>query len=139
MELFFFSYSHIKIHEQDKNFPCDRCNVKLLSEEKLTRHFKKFHADVQCEICGRNLLNGDVGLKKHIIQVHGDEIKNILCEKCDYRTHSKSNLNVHIKHMHTKRPKFLCNICNQILSDKRGLQIHIGKKSSTRFLFGFLN
>ena len=45
---------HIKSH--DKKFPCEKCsNVKFISQEELTEHFKKYHNEVQCDICGKTI------------------------------------------------------------------------------------
>ena len=49
-------------------------------------------------------------------------IKSFECELCEFRTHSRYNLNKHINKVHNKRR--LCTECDKSFADKRTLEVH---------------
>ena len=65
---------HIKTHEEkvpSQKFPCvfDNCGHKCNSEEKLFEHFKSYHEEHHCDICGK-VINGGKRLQEHVNFVH---------------------------------------------------------------------
>ena len=65
---------HIKTHEDkipSQKFPCvfDNCGHKCNSEEKLFEHFKSYHEEHHCDICGK-MINGGKRLQEHVNFVH---------------------------------------------------------------------
>ena len=50
-------------------------------------------------------------LKRHVKAVH-DKIKDNVCEKCNYATSTKSELNKHIKVVHDKIKDKFCEKCD---------------------------
>jgi very-short-patch-repair endonuclease len=63
-------------------------------------------------------------LQRHIKAVH-DKIKDIECDKCDYKCSRTGNLREHIKIVHDKIKDFECKLCEYKCSTKYGLKRHI--------------
>ena len=65
---------HVKTHDDKvpaQKFPCvfDNCGHKCNSEEKLFEHFKSYHEEHHCDICGK-MINGGKRLQEHVNFAH---------------------------------------------------------------------
>ena len=67
-------------------------------------------------------------MDKHINLIHLN-IRNLKCEKCDYKCDTKSRLETHIMSRHTKNPEFKCryNNCDFVTHINKRLRLHISK------------
>ena len=65
--------------------------------------------------------------------------KNVLtklpqsCDFCEYKAHSKSSLEDHLKEHTYKELKFKCEDCDFLVNDILSLDIHVGRKHSGNF------
>lgn len=114
---------HMKKHLRPAK-PCPECGKHVKS---LAQHFRlNCSSTVQkerypCPICEKTFSKKD-GMQKHIRHVH-DNVKNILCNFCDYKTNSSFNLRLHVSKMHTKEElEVECQFCN---IKTRGLEYHL--------------
>ena len=105
---------HTKIkHEEANPVHCPWCGIYV---KCLDRHLKRNECNVpenerkkrktiSCDICLKKFTsyNSVNVLERHKKRVH-EKIKDVHCERCDYKTYSKNNLYVHVKRMHEGRP-----------------------------------
>ena len=108
---------HIKIkHEEANPVNCPWCGnyVKCLerhlrrTECNIPENERKEVKTTSCDICLKKFTskctsNINLSLEKHKKTVH-EKIKDVHCERCDYKTYTKNNLYVHVKRMHEGRP-----------------------------------
>jgi len=114
---------HMKKHLRPAK-PCPECGKLVKS---LAQHFRLNCSSTAqkerfpCPICEKTFSKKD-GMQKHVRHVH-DNVKNILCNFCDYKTNSSFNLRLHISKMHTKEElEVECQFCN---IKTRGLEYHL--------------
>ena len=109
----FYMGSHKKRH-QNKMVKCPVCDrmVKYLeSHVRRGNCFTKKEA-TPCDLCNKTFTSVS-HLKRHVRQIHM-QIKDKLCDICDYRTYTSFNLKIHKAKMHTKESlEVFCDICNQ--------------------------
>ena len=73
---------HVRgVHEKEKQFQCDICEMSFISSSTLRNHFNIFHSTVPiikkkypCKSCGKNL-STEANMIRHVKSVH-DSIKN---------------------------------------------------------------
>jgi len=119
----------IELHSPDpddsKNLQCPDCPLRFPMASVLKYHREREHgAKVKvCNICGKSVVN----MKQHILLIHNSE-KLIQCDKCDFRTNHKRNLERHMN-THSDDPmagkKFVCQICLKAFSKSDKLKEHI--------------
>lgn len=90
---------HLAIaHQKKKNFECDQCEKKYISNHLLQMH-KKSHENLKEYKCGS--------------------------ENCSFETNSPYDLNNHIKRMHNPVRPFICTICKRAFKRRCDLKNHI--------------
>ena len=106
-----------------KEYQCDQCVFKTGDYSNFLRHVKR-HSDERphaCHVCDRRFkINYD--LKSHIRAIHKGE-KRFMCESCDYRCFTISELKIHmLKHSDVK--DFSCSVCDFRAKQKGQVRIH---------------
>ena len=94
--------THYRTHTGVKPFACQACDRKFALKGDLVRH-QATHSDVRsfkCSICpeGRFFKTND-GLTNHMVYHYEPKFA---CSHCEYKTHTKYNLNRHLKTHETK-------------------------------------
>ena len=80
---------------------------------KVSNCGKKERIKIDCDQCDKSFMHKDT-LNKHVKLVHF-QIRNKVCLYCDYRTHTKFNLDIHMNKMHLGKEvkKESCRFCNK--------------------------
>ena len=142
--------------ERILRFKCPKCDQKFHSRVNLKYHEKAKQEVQKCEDCGFKSCT-HIGFLNHIKKAHGkkseqsnledsnlrnpneevsklenpSKAKPYNCIKCDYKTHSKPNLDIHMK---SKDEPTICEHCDFKSCTKRGFSMHMkkvhGKKPS---------
>ena len=69
--------------------------------------------NIVCNQCGK-VLKGKRQLQKHVKVMH-NRVYSHFCDKCDYKTHVKMNLMMHVKRVHEGKPlKEQCPYCDSV-------------------------
>ena len=141
-------------HGEKKHF-CDICGEGFIFEENWRLHKKNKHEKNVCNICGL-ALSKNSSMSDHMISIHKvkgsqkfvceicafstfskpllknhkrmhDEQKNLKCPYCDYKTHDKSRVHVHIdsKHPDQYDKKFFCSHCSRKFIFEDSLKKHM--------------
>ena len=141
-------------HGEKKHF-CDVCGEGFIFEENFHFHKKNKHEKNVCNICGL-ALSKNSSMSDHMISIHKvkgsqkfvceicafstfskpllknhkrmhDEQKNLKCPHCDYKTHDKSRVHVHIdsKHPDQYAKKFDCSHCSRKFIFEDSLKKHM--------------
>ena len=100
----------------DKHLQRNKCNIPESEREEKPK--------LQCPLCPKTIGGHEPerALKRHIRSIH-EQVKDIHCDQCDYKTYSKCNLYVHVKRMHEGRSyKEQCPHCPKIVVN---LEFHI--------------
>ncbi len=115
-------------HGLKAKFNCESCNFVTYEKKDLQVHINRKHLKLKpykCEVCDfRSTTWGTV--TKHQRQVHL-KLKPFPCQECDYRAFTRTLLKGHVNSKHTKeehKMKFVCNICQTVLTTKSALTTH---------------
>jgi len=131
---------HMKVHQEDRPYKCDKCDAAFKSNCKLTRH--KFGHEPKeddgtrpfiCKYCNKGLKT-----RKYLLQ-HEQAIhinpKPIQCDECELRFTDNTHLNIH-KQTHIPRDQrikaFKCDQCTSAFYTESGLKSHIGYVHTNR-------
>ena len=134
-----------KISHLEKVVPCNQCNTRFRTNSLMQWHKKRKHSQGRvCTKCGdifkylEKHMKGSVcglgekpvakhlcslcekkftsmcGLRYHEKNIH-KKIKNYICQSCDYKTYSRSNLAMHVSSQHNgqKLEKQNCPFCKK--------------------------
>ncbi|XP_058828375.1 zinc finger protein 208-like [Topomyia yanbarensis] len=129
----FANKEYLKIHqakahgtEKDRPFKCNQC-AQSFSREYLLRAHVVTHKKVQCPHCSKFLASKSV-LNAHIVKVHSDLDRRMICDTCGREFLSQVCYEHHVKkHLGIKvvEEKLKCDVCDKWFIGKRGLQRHI--------------
>lgn len=109
-------------------YSCDQCNFKsdsksLVDDHVRARHLPRIHNLNKCNKCEKNFAFRSILLKHSKICGLSDELKISFmhsCDRCEYKTLVKGNLNRHIRYKHLPRNKSNdCNKCGKSFADLR--------------------
>ena len=105
--------THKKRHLK-KKLKCPVCGrmVKFLDAHMSRGNCFKTEGKFPCDLCNK-VFKDNYKVKRHVKQIHM-KIKDFICDICDYKTYSSTNLKIHSAKMHTKEPlEVHCHLCNQ--------------------------
>jgi len=111
------SRTYFLAHKQRHKKTLEQCPVCKRKVKYLNHHLNrgtcvKRKASIPCELCDK-VFTDAYHVRRHVKVVHM-KIKDIICDMCDYRTHSSFNLKLHRSKMHTKETlEQVCDICQQ--------------------------
>ena len=139
----------------EKKYFCDVCGEGYIYEANCHSHKKTKHEKRVCNICGLALCN-NTSLNTHMISIHKikgtqsfvceicgfstfskpllknhkrtcDNQKNQICPHCDYKTHDKTRVHIHIdsKHPDQYDKKFFCSHCPRKFIFEDSLKKHM--------------
>jgi uncharacterized Zn-finger protein len=80
-----------------------------------------------CGVCNKQFKN-NICLKRHTKRVHSKsepELKNIVCDLCDYKTRRQANLQSHIRFVHLGVKDYVCMLCDYATEYKCNLKHHV--------------
>lgn len=120
------------VHQSCKRFQCDFCSYSCYFKTKITRHIqrhipKSFRNKFPCDFCSFFATRKDA-LTSHIKTMHQASSRRKVClclPECGKRFYTKSQLNIHIRAVHEKVRKYLCNFCGKNFFNGKDLDMHI--------------
>lgn len=125
-----FNHScHLRRHAKshlEHTYICRYCNKKFTNQANLNIH-ENIHTKklvYQCDICHKEL-KYKTTLRKHILQMHTTETKEVLCDICGWSFKQRSNLEAHIRTVHLKQRPFSCSICGKTYTAKKHVKNHM--------------
>ena len=119
----------LTLHKQKfhgkKCFQCERCDYYTKSKPNMDKHMKIQTSPVQCIHCPFKSCSA-MGLTLHKRKFHGK--KRFQCERCDYNTKSKQNVEKHMKkRMEIQTNPVQCKYCPFKSCSTQGLALHMRK------------
>ncbi|KAG0126561.1 hypothetical protein HOY82DRAFT_627338 [Tuber indicum] len=114
--------------EDDDELKCQKCNIKVLSEEALHRHMLKGKSKNGAEkhfYCGKCRIdfNNEEGLKAHMV----DSSEHVICRECSQEFQTLEELDLHCKQVHD--PELAsdhgCPGCGLLFNNISGISQHI--------------
>uniref|UniRef100_A0A182V3B9 C2H2-type domain-containing protein n=1 Tax=Anopheles merus TaxID=30066 RepID=A0A182V3B9_ANOME len=107
---------------------CSHCQFRTTSNQELETHHQRIHQSdmepsepVYCMLCDRRF-SSISGLKYHLKRHTG--IKAFACLYCEKTFTANSNLNAHIRSVHSARKDYRCDECNESFTTKDHLNKH---------------
>ncbi|XP_035708074.1 zinc finger protein 26-like [Folsomia candida] len=107
---------------------CNLCPMTFLHRDGLQAHIRGRHENQRnfcCTFCGKSfsILNS---LQRHVDAIHPVSKEKIhSCDKCEYRSHSKHNLAMHIRRHNVKKHE--CYFCGKKFASFQDLVRHCGR------------
>ena len=100
--------------------PCQECHREYydLTKHMAKAHQLKYEYDYDCDICHQKLKTKFI-LQRHMQRKHGTKAS---CHQCGKKV---SNLDVHIKKMHSIVPKYSCKMCQDSFTSQPELTEHL--------------
>ena len=121
---------HLLVHT-DSSYQCYECGQKFFSHVKVKQHVRSAHGGILPFKCGHEgcekRFTSTSNRKKHIEAVHLN-LRNHNCCFCEKGFKNSSALRVHLISLHPEhfqnRPKFVCNVCGKVFTQKLKLRMH---------------
>merc|ERR1719186_1856136 len=108
---------HMKGHEGEKIFPCDKCEGLFLKRKQYLAHSRNAHdpknqvRKFKCDHCDADFKKR-ADLNKHVKRLHMGLGKNYKCDECDKAYQRSDQLRVHMHFKHTRHMFFkICSDC----------------------------
>ena len=93
---------HVQMHDIEREFPCNKCNLRFEEAYVLKRHMKLSHEmlsnTLQCPLCEKSF-KVKHSLQQHTKIVYNKE-RNHECSDCGYKFFSRTKLNRHVGRKH---------------------------------------
>ena len=118
---------HMKVHQKDKTYHCDKCEFKTHRKDYLDNHIKNRHTAakyVTCEICGTRLKDNRVVVQLHMKHQHTKQ-EMVKCGECG-KEFTKVALSKHLRRVHGEQ-KHACHLCSYKTQSSYNLKLHISK------------
>jgi len=124
--------NHMKLHTNEKNYSCELCDKRFVSQSRLTHHRTTVHdpPKFQCDFCSK-LFRSKVNFERHLL-IHNDE-KPYTCEFCDYQARNAGNLTSHVKVIH-KFEDYTAGKKKKILKKERITKRILEQQTRTSYL-----
>jgi hypothetical protein len=106
-------FHEVHIGEDEKYFPCSYCDKKFSFKTTRNKHIKAVHEKSHvCPVCKR-AFGGKDKLDGHMFTHTGE--KPYVCDKCDYSSSKRYNLEMHkqSKHSEFQTKNYVCALCNK--------------------------
>ena len=115
---------HRAIHKDDKSYICKTCGKAFKTYPTLYSHQYVHREDspYTCSSCGKTFKTKE-RLKAHEKRHSG--LKPFECNLCHHCFPDKGGLSKHIKTVHCKVKKFVCDICGKATSRADNLRVHM--------------
>ena len=120
-----------------KGVICEICAKVFVDNFGLKNHITSVHGGEARFVCHHDACvfrtNSEHKLKHHVRSVH-DKIKDLVCDKCPYRTAEHNNLRRHMKsHADVSERTFYgCILCETTTTQKVGLKKHMEMKHQVK-------
>ena len=118
---------HERLWDLKQNMDCPLCKESIVKLE-ITHHIDLNHPNAGqtcCVVCGQLVDNADGKLRTHILKVHGDDFRSILCTWCGKHFQNNLRLSDHIARVHERPNAFLCPECGTSLPTKVDFNYHM--------------
>jgi KRAB domain-containing zinc finger protein len=116
---------HLLIHQTDKPFNCSKCNLSFNYKQNFKVHLLAHSKNPRPFQCDLCPKNYAVKqeLGNHLIAIHSEQ--TLKCDECKFTTKRKANVLRHKKKMHSNNVKLLsCPICEKMFKTKQEVQKH---------------
>ena len=107
-----------------RNYPCDLCKKRFVSQENLERHRKLHEIKYACRRCGREFKNQD-HLTRHV-QNHSSE-RSHPCPVCGKSFTLTNSMKVHML-THTGERPYVCDVCGKSFTQRTPMVQHRKKQ-----------
>nr|XP_029710776.1 zinc finger and SCAN domain-containing protein 21-like isoform X3 [Aedes albopictus] len=116
--------THKARHASEKRYTCEVCSKQFRSSSTLRIH-QRTHTNERpyvCEVCSKAFRTHSQ-IKAHGF-VHDRDNRPMKCERCPYRTSTKSSLSIHMKSHVTTRP-YVCPHCKMGFRTSSNMHKHV--------------
>lgn len=104
-------YHHKREHEKAQ-FACDQCGMEFIERRPMVLHIRRMHEPTRytrCEICNKMISEGSI--KRHVVLVHGPDLRKFVCKLCGRAFKIKALLEKH-SYSHQKLRPYNCHLCS---------------------------
>ncbi|KAH3708067.1 zinc finger protein 37-like [Dreissena polymorpha] len=115
---------HRAVHRDDKNYKCKTCGKSFKTYPTLYSHQYVHRQDspFTCSTCGKSFKTKE-RLKAHEKRHTG--LKPFECQICHHCFPDNGGLSKHLRTVHAKVKKFVCDICGKATSRADNLRVHM--------------